>query len=302
MSASDWVAKTTRGVLLAQRLQPFAELAGKALVVEREPALVDDEQGGPAVEPVLDAMEEIGEHRGRGAGADQAFGLERLNVGLAEPLGLGIEQPALGPAEAIGLQRPLQSVCDCSSTDEAGQRALRRRGRGKRGQRRPEMLLDLRRDDDRFAGQDASRSIRPPRRAPRHRRSGPAAGARPVRWRRPTARRRDRASRRPWRARPRGSSRRSRRRRPELRDSGGTAAPSAPAAPILPAPVGPTTSVWPTSPTCSENRNGVAPSVRAKNSGGASRCSSRSGPAQTADNGIMWARLSVETGGWRTLA
>ena len=32
------------------------------------------------------------------------------------------------------------------------------------------------------------------------------------------------------------------------------------------------------------------------------RCSSRSGPAQTAENGIMCARLSVEIGGWRTLA
>ena len=51
-----------------------------------------------------------------------------------------------------------------------------------------------------------------------------------------------------------------------------------------------------------EKRNGVDPSVRAKNSGGAWKCSSRSGPAQTAENGIMCARLSVETGGWRTLA
>ena len=41
------------GVLLAQRLQPFAELAGKALVVERQPAFVDDQQGRPAVEPVV---------------------------------------------------------------------------------------------------------------------------------------------------------------------------------------------------------------------------------------------------------
>src|SRR6516162_7819527 len=40
----------------------------------------------------------------------------------------------------------------------------------------------------------------------------------------------------------------------------------------------------------------------AKNSGGAPKCSSRAGPAQTADNGIMCARFSVETGGCRTLA
>ncbi len=70
----------------------------------------------------------------------------------------------------------------------------------------------------------------------------------------------------------------------------------------LPAPVGPTTRVWPTSPTCSEKRNGVAPSVAACSSGGAERCASRAGPAHTADSGIMCARLIVEIGGWRTLA
>jgi hypothetical protein len=50
-----------------------------------------------------------------------------------------------------------------------------------------------------------------------------------------------------------------------------------------------------------ENRNGVEPSVL-PNSRGAPKCSSRSGPAHTAESGIMWARLSVEIGGWRTLA
>ena len=73
-------------VLLPQRLQPFAELAGEAAIVEGEPALVDDEQGGPAVEAVLDAVEEIGEDRRRGARADQPLGLEGLHLGLAEPL------------------------------------------------------------------------------------------------------------------------------------------------------------------------------------------------------------------------
>ena len=50
-------------VLLPQRLQPLAQLAGKAFVVECEPALVDDEQRGPAVEPVLDAVEQVGRAR-----------------------------------------------------------------------------------------------------------------------------------------------------------------------------------------------------------------------------------------------
>src|SRR3546814_5670695 len=40
-----------------------------------------------------------------------------------------------------------------------------------------------------------------------------------------------------------------------------------------------------------ESRNGVEPSVLPKSSGGAPKCSSRSGPAHTADRGIMWARF-----------
>ena len=40
----------------------------------------------------------------------------------------------------------------------------------------------------------------------------------------------------------------------------------------LPAPVGPTISVWPTSPTCRSSRNGVLPRVSVIISGGAFRC------------------------------
>ena len=47
------------GVLLAQRFQPFAELAGETLVVQRKPAFIYDEQRGAAIEPVADTMEEM---------------------------------------------------------------------------------------------------------------------------------------------------------------------------------------------------------------------------------------------------
>ena len=97
-----------RGVLLPQRLQPFAELRGEAAIVERQPAFVDDEQGGPTVETPLDAVEEIGEDGRRRARADQALGLEGLHVGFAQALGLGVEQPAVGPADAVGFERLLQ--------------------------------------------------------------------------------------------------------------------------------------------------------------------------------------------------
>jgi hypothetical protein len=64
---------------------------------------------------MLDAMEEIGEHCGRRAGADQTLGLEGLNRGAAETFRLGVEQPAVSAADAIGLERRLRSL-DWSST------------------------------------------------------------------------------------------------------------------------------------------------------------------------------------------
>ena len=132
ISASDWVANRTRRVLLAQRLQPFAELAGEAVIVEREPAFVDDDQGGTAVEAILDAVEEIGEDGGRRATADQPFGLEGLHLGVAQVLGLGVEQPAPWTADGIGLQGLLQRA-GLQQHREAGERPLRHRRGGERG-------------------------------------------------------------------------------------------------------------------------------------------------------------------------
>ena len=114
------------GILLAQRLQPLAKLAGKALVVERQPAFIDDQQRRPAVEAVFDAMEEIGEHGGRSAGADQPLGLERLHRGVTKPLGLGVEQTTRGAANAIGLQRALERL-RLQQHRQAGERALHNR-------------------------------------------------------------------------------------------------------------------------------------------------------------------------------
>ena len=115
-------------VLLAQRLQPFAQLAGKTFVVEGEPAFIDDQQRWPPVEPALDAVEEIGQHGRRRAGADQALGLERLDAGFAQTFGLGVEQTAVGTAEAIGLQGALQGL-RLQQYREPGQRAFRDRAR-----------------------------------------------------------------------------------------------------------------------------------------------------------------------------
>jgi hypothetical protein len=97
-------------VLLAKRLQPFTELPGEAFIVEREPALVDHQQGGTPVEAIFNAMEEIGEDGRRRAGADKAFGLEGLDLGFADSLSLGVEQTTPGPGDGVGLQSLLQRV------------------------------------------------------------------------------------------------------------------------------------------------------------------------------------------------
>src|SRR5438132_14431238 len=73
ISASDWVANTTEAFFLRSVLSHSRSCAPK----------------------------QIAEHGGRGTGADEPFGLERLHVGAAEMLVLGIEQPAVGAAETI---------------------------------------------------------------------------------------------------------------------------------------------------------------------------------------------------------
>ena len=98
-------------VLLAQRLQPFAQLAGKALVVKREPTFIDDQQRRPAVEAVLRCDER-----------DRRVRRVRPPVPISPSVSktwteaspsrssLGVEQTAIRTAEAIGLQRALERI------------------------------------------------------------------------------------------------------------------------------------------------------------------------------------------------
>src|ERR1700722_3862955 len=70
----------------------------------------------------------------------------------------------------------------------------------------------------------------------------------------------------------------------------------------LPAPVGPTIKVCPTSPTWVDRRKGVAPSVFVNIKGGAFKCPFFAGPAHTADKGNRCDKFKVETRGFRTFA
>ena len=148
-------------ILLAERLQPLAKLLGEGRVVEDQPTLVDDEQGRPAVEAALDAMEEIGQHSGGGASADQPLGLKGLDRCGAELLGLGVEQSAGRAANAIRLQRLLQRR-RLQQHREPGDGALLHRRGCQRGERRPDVLLRGRVDGDAFLGEDRRHPLRRP--------------------------------------------------------------------------------------------------------------------------------------------
>src|SRR3546814_3736278 len=88
-------------VFLSQRLQPFAQLTSKRIVIECEPTLVDDEECWSTVEPIFDAVKEIAKDCRCGIGADQSFGLEGLDVAFSEMLGLGVEKPSVRTAHTI---------------------------------------------------------------------------------------------------------------------------------------------------------------------------------------------------------
>src|SRR3546814_6042990 len=65
---------------------------GEGGAVEDKPALVDDDQGRRAIEPLPDAVKEIGEHGGGRGGADEPLGLERLHTRVAEAFDLRVEE------------------------------------------------------------------------------------------------------------------------------------------------------------------------------------------------------------------
>ena len=124
-------------VLLAQRLQPFAELAGKPAIVEREPALVDDEQGGPAVEagPRCDGRDRRGPRARRRVPISPSVSKACTSASPRCSASASSSRPH-GPPTVVGLQRLLQRV-GLQQDREAGERPLRHRRRGKRGQRGP---------------------------------------------------------------------------------------------------------------------------------------------------------------------
>src|SRR3546814_13486661 len=86
-----------RDILLAQRLQPSADARGSQRMVEEDPGLVEDQQRRPAVESLLEPVEQNDEHRRVNARtAEQRLGLEAFSVGQSAPALRGHQNPTRG--------------------------------------------------------------------------------------------------------------------------------------------------------------------------------------------------------------
>ena len=247
-------------------------------------------------------MEQIGQDGGRGARADQPLGLERLHVGVAEALGLGVEQPSARPAQRYRAAAPASARWTAAAPK--GRSACARRPAPRRARSSADHRCSL----------TSGVTVTPSRvriAASHSAAQARSAGIIDARERLQGDGRERVIGQRAAEVVPIAAhGERGRPDRPaEIEgedlgagDSGGTAAPSAPAARICLRRSGRPSA-------CGRRRRhgartGTGSSLRscAKKSGGAPRCSSRSGPAHTAESGIMCARLRVETGGWRTLA
>jgi len=114
MSASDCVAKRTEAFFL-RSVFSHSRSWREPMIVEREPAFVDDDECGTAVEPILYAVEEIERTAGAATASDQPFGLEGLNLSTTQMFCLGVEQAAPCPPTVYGC-RACFSALDCSRT------------------------------------------------------------------------------------------------------------------------------------------------------------------------------------------
>ncbi len=106
-------------------------------------------------------MEEIGQDGRSGGGTCQPLRLEGLDLRFADPLGLGVQQPAPGAGHGVGHQRALERL-GLQQDRQAREAALGRRRRTQGFQRRPELLANLRGDDHAFTRQDAGEPVAGP--------------------------------------------------------------------------------------------------------------------------------------------
>src|SRR3546814_1062474 len=105
MRISDWSSDVCSSdlVFLAQRLQPLANARGERRLIEEQPRLIQNQQRGRTVETLIEAGEQVAQHRLHGGGAvHQFFHLEALYVTEAETIGVRVQQLAVRAAEHVG--------------------------------------------------------------------------------------------------------------------------------------------------------------------------------------------------------
>ncbi len=111
---------------LAQDFEPFPDLGLEGGMAEHDPGFIKDQQRGLAFEALLDAVEQIGQHRPHELVAlvHQVLHLEDLEHVLPQAVGLGVEQMAGHAAQGVGLQGFAQALI-LQQHKEVGQGALR---------------------------------------------------------------------------------------------------------------------------------------------------------------------------------
>ena len=80
-------------VFFAQGFQPVLQLPHEDRVLEKEPCLIENEQGRPSVEPLFNPVKEIEESRNHDLGthAHQCVHLNGQPVAILHGVGIGIE-------------------------------------------------------------------------------------------------------------------------------------------------------------------------------------------------------------------
>ena len=123
-----------RGVLLAQFLEPQPDPLGEERVEQERPGFVEDQEGRAAVEPRLDAVEEVEQDRNDHllAQIHEVRQLEHLEVRGSQCVVVRVEQRAQRAAQQVRLEGlPDLSVLDLDA--EVGQRPVAALGKQHQG-------------------------------------------------------------------------------------------------------------------------------------------------------------------------
>lgn len=131
-------------VFLAQRFQPRPDAGGERRLIEEQPRLIENQQRRRTVETLIEAGEQVAQHRLHGGGAvHQFFHLEALHRTGTRAVAVGVQQLAVRAAKHIGRQGLAQRV-RLQQHGKPGHRALLRWRTREATQRRPDGRLLVR--------------------------------------------------------------------------------------------------------------------------------------------------------------